>query len=129
MLEGIPALGLANATEADARSAIAELDELDLLETQVEASFRRVCLPLEPGGEQAYTHYRLQCQLTDPSDCLIDHYIVPTEAEPGIALRTAPEQLNTTGWSALLLASKEVPSLVAVGQRLSPLDFLRTFAD
>ena len=105
VLEGIPALGLATATAADAAQAIAELTKLELLETDVEATFRQICLALEPGGEHAYTHYQLQCQLSHASDFLMDHYLSPIDTEPFIALRTTPEQPSLNGWCAFVLAS------------------------
>ena len=58
---------------ADIKSeALIETDSRDSAE-----SFKRVCDDLDPGGDDAYSHYRLLCSMTPPGAFLSDFYVWP----------------------------------------------------
>ncbi len=74
LFEGIPALGIASITPAEIETAKAALDEMEKLESNASTSFEAICADLAPGGDSAYTQYRMMCQLTHASAFLGGRY-------------------------------------------------------
>jgi len=105
LINSMKFLDLPNFGPTEHEEALRKLRELEPVEETAAASFKVTCDDLEPGGEVAYSHYRLLCSLTHPSAYLLDHYFAELDQEPYLARRVEPEQPRREGWTALLIAS------------------------
>src|SRR5207253_474506 len=73
------------------------------LETQASARrFDEVCDDLTPGGKDAYATYRAMSHLSHSTVLVVDQYLQPTDAGPGLALRMEPDEPDAPTWAAIL---------------------------
>jgi hypothetical protein len=69
--------------------------------------FEGICMALEPGGQDAYAHFRLMSSMAHPSAFLCDFYLADDATVPftGYRLRDEPEQPKAGPYLAMLAAS------------------------
>lgn len=105
LLKAMRSLTLPSLDAAELDSAMAALDVQDAVKARLSATFEAICDALQPGGKQAYAHYRLMSQLSHPSDLMLDHYFGAAPGLAGIGRKVPPEPVPQTSWTALALAS------------------------
>jgi Family of unknown function (DUF5677) len=105
LLESMKSLSLPSVQPGELDEAMSALDEDKAQKVRLSATFAAICDALQPGGKQAYAHYRMMSQLSHPSDILLDHYLGVAETAAGIGRKVPPEQVSRTAWAVLALAS------------------------
>lgn len=104
-LDNLPHLGIPTVMPDEVARAKASIDASAKFDTDATATFKAICMDLEPGGLSAYTHYQLMCSVTHASDRLLDFYLADTDQPPGVGLRQPPERMSREGWLALVIGS------------------------
>jgi len=61
-------------------------------ETTASARFRGVCEDLQPGGIDAYLHYRMLSSLSHATPMIADQYISAIDGPPGFQIRASPHE-------------------------------------
>jgi hypothetical protein len=79
----------------------------DVIELESSVSARRfdqLCADLEPGGNEAYAHYRFMSSMSHASVTVVDRYLDEADEPPGFAIRTTPKQPDQSPWAFFMAA-------------------------
>jgi hypothetical protein len=86
----------ASASLTQFAAAVVEEQTIETDSSVSAASFEAMCNDLEPGGPDAYAHFRLMSSMSHPSAFLCDFYLADDGNNPnnlaGFALRDVPDQ-------------------------------------
>lgn len=111
----------ASASVAPFAGQVADYPEVAQQTNASARNFQQVCDDLEPGGADAYAHYRLLSQMSHASVFVVDFYLQPHDGPAGLSLLVEPDQPAPVAYLGFLAAS-----LVWAGRAVDYLDSSHT---